>query len=132
MTVGGVDPSRLGRLPPTVQVQPWLPQLAVLRQASAFVTHAEMNSTMEALYSGVPMLALPQMPEQAVNAGRVATLGLGHQLDVRAAMADVLRSALDEVLSSSEIRADLVRMQAAVRAAGGVDAGVETIETYLT
>lgn len=131
MTIGGVDASGLGPLPPTVHVQPWLPQLAVLRQASAFITHAGMNSTMEALYYGVPLLTLPQMPEQAVNADRVVALGLGQQLDVRAVTADALRDALDQVTSSSEIRANLTRMQAEVRAAGGVDAGVQAIENHL-
>jgi MGT family glycosyltransferase len=131
MTIGGVDASGLGPLPPTVHVQPWLPQLAVLRQASAFITHAGMNSTMEALYYGVPLLTLPQMPEQAVNADRVVALGLGQQLDVRAVTADALRDALDQVTSSSEIRANLTRMQAEVRAAGGVDAGVQALENHL-
>jgi MGT family glycosyltransferase len=131
MTIGGVDASGLGPLPPTVHVQPWLPQLAVLRQASAFITHAGMNSTMEALYYGVPLLTLPQMPEQAVNADRVVALGLGQQLDVRAVTADALRDALDQVTSSSEIRANLTRMQAEVRAAGGVDAGVQAIGNHL-
>jgi len=103
MTVGGVDPAELGPLPPTVQMQPWFPQLALLRQASAFITHAGMNSTMEALYYGVPMLTLPQMPEQAVNADRVAALGLGCQLDMQAVTADALRGALEEVSSSSMV-----------------------------
>jgi MGT family glycosyltransferase len=131
MTIGGVDPSRLGPVPPTVQVQPWFPQLAVLQQASAFITHAGMNSTMEALYYGVPLLAVPQMPEQAVNADRVVALGLGHRLAVQAVTADALRAALDAVTSSTAIRANLARMQAEVRAAGGVDAGVQAIEDYL-
>lgn len=113
MTVGGVDPSVLGPLPPTVQVQPWFPQLAVLRQAGAFITHAGMNPTMEALYYGVPMLALPQMPEP------------------RAVTADTLRSALADVTSDPTIRANVARMQAEVRAAGGVEAGVRAIEDHL-
>jgi len=43
----------------------------VLRHARAFLSHAGMNSTMEALHYGVPLVALPQMPEQAANADRV-------------------------------------------------------------
>jgi MGT family glycosyltransferase len=131
MTIGDVDPADVGPLPPTVQVASWFPQLAVLRQASAFITHAGMNSTMEALYYGVPMLALPQMPEQAVNADRVAALGLGRKLDPQAITADALRSAVDQVTLSPVIRTNLDRMQTEVRDAGGAEAGAQAIEEYL-
>ena len=131
MTIGGVDPAEVGPLPPTVQVAPWFPQLSVLREASAFLTHGGMNSTMEALYYGVPMLTFPQMPEQAVNADRVAVLGLGQTLDPQAVTAEALRSAVEELTSSPDIRANLDRMQAEVRSAGGVDAGAHAIEEYL-
>jgi MGT family glycosyltransferase len=131
MTIGDVDPADVGPLPPTVQVASWFPQLAVLRQARAFITHAGMNSTMEALYYGVPMLALPQMPEQAVNADRLAALGLGVKLDPQAITADALRSAVDQVTVSPVIQANLHRMQAEVRDAGGAEAGAQAIEEYL-
>jgi MGT family glycosyltransferase len=131
MTIGDVDPADVGPLPPTVQVASWFPQLAVLRQARAFLTHAGMNSTMEALYYGVPVLALPQMPEQAVNADRVAALGLGVKLDPQAITADALRSAVDQVTVSPVIQANLHRMQAEVRDAGGAEAGAQAIEEYL-
>jgi MGT family glycosyltransferase len=114
-----------------VQIASWFPQLAVLRQARAFVTHTGMNSTMEALYYGVPMLALPQMPEQAVNADRVAALGLGLKLDPQDITADALRSAVDQVTASPVIQANLHRMQAEVRDAGGAEAGAQAIEEYL-
>jgi MGT family glycosyltransferase len=131
MTLGGVDPGEVGPLPPTVQVAPWFPQLAVLRRAAAFVTHAGMNSTMEALYYGVPMLAFPRMPEQAVNADRIAQLGLGRRLGPEVVTAGALRSALDEVTSSPGVRAALARMQAEVRGGGGPEAGARAIEEHL-
>jgi MGT family glycosyltransferase len=131
MTIGDVDPADVGPVPPTVQVASWFPQLAVLRQARAFVTHAGMNSTMEALYYGIPMLALPQMPEQAVNADRVAALGLGRKLDPQTITAEALRSAVDQVTVSPVIQANLHRMQAEVRHAGGAEAGAQAIEEYL-
>jgi MGT family glycosyltransferase len=112
-------------------VAPWFPQLAVLREASAFLTHSGMNSTMEALYYGVPMLTFPQMPEQAVNADRVAVLGLGQPLDPQAVTAEALCSAVEGLTSSPDIRANLDWMQVEVRSTGGVDAGAHAIEEYL-
>lgn len=111
MTVGGVDPSALGPVPDTVEIRPRFPQLAVLRRARAFVTHAGMNSTMEALASDVPMVTLPQMPEQVANAERVVELGLGERLPDKPSPAD-LRAAVDRVAASTEVRANLARMAA--------------------
>ncbi|GAA3867800.1 glycosyltransferase [Saccharothrix violaceirubra] len=49
-------------VPSTVDVRDWFPQPAVLRHARAFVTHGGMNSTMEALYHGVPLIVHPLPP----------------------------------------------------------------------
>lgn len=49
-----VDPATLGELPPNFEVHPWVPQLAVLEQANAFITHAGMGGTQEGLYCGCP------------------------------------------------------------------------------
>ena len=80
MTIGETNPAELGPLPATVQVRRWWPQPAVLRHAAAFVTHAGMGSTMEALYYAVPLVAFPQMPEQAVHADRIQDLGHAQRL----------------------------------------------------
>ena len=47
-----------------------VPQLDILSQASVFITHAGMGGTGEAIYYGVPMIAIPQMDEQAITARR--------------------------------------------------------------
>jgi UDP:flavonoid glycosyltransferase YjiC (YdhE family) len=39
-----------------------------------------MNSTMEALYFGVPLVTFPRQPEQEATARRVEELGLGRRL----------------------------------------------------
>ncbi len=50
----------------------WVPQLAVLGHASAFVTHAGMGGSSEGLWQGVPMVAVPQAVDQFGNAARLA------------------------------------------------------------
>lgn len=121
----------LGPVPGNVDVRSWFPQPAVLRHASAFVSHAGMGSTMEALYYGVPLVCVPQMLEQEVNAGRVAELGLGVRLDAARLTADDLRAAVDAVTGDAAVRAGLDRMQHAVRTAGGAVAAAEAIEAHL-
>ncbi|PSK86927.1 MGT family glycosyltransferase [Murinocardiopsis flavida] len=131
MTVGGLDPAALGPIPPAVDVRPWFPQPAVLRHAAAFVSHAGMNSTMEALYYGVPLVTVPQTPEQEANADRVRELGLGERLDADAATADALRAAVERVVSDPAVRANVESMRRAVRGAGGAARGADLIEAHL-
>ena len=81
MAVGDrVDTGALGPVPGNIEVRPYFPQLAVLRHSDVFVSHAGMNSTMESLFNAVPLVTVPQMPEQEANAHRVEELGLGSRL----------------------------------------------------
>ncbi|MBL8925773.1 MAG: glycosyl transferase [Pseudonocardia sp.] len=121
----------LGAVPANVDVRPWFPQPAVLRHAAAFVSHAGMGSTMEALYYGVPLVCVPQMAEQEVNAARVAELGLGVRLDPEGLTADDLRAAVDAVTSDAAMRVALDRMRTATRSAGGAVAAADAIEAHL-
>jgi MGT family glycosyltransferase len=132
MAVGErVQSDDLGAVPGNVDVRPWFPQPAVLRHARAFVSHAGMGSTMEALYYGVPLVCVPQMLEQEVNAARVAELGLGVRLDPDGLAAADLRAAVDTVTADTAVRAALDGMRAAIRRAGGEVAAADAIETHL-
>ncbi|MFJ9282614.1 macrolide family glycosyltransferase [Kitasatospora aureofaciens] len=131
VSVGGAPRSALGAVPGRVEVRSWFPQLAVLRRAAAFVSHAGMNSVMEALTYGVGIVAVPRTPEQAANAGRLAELGLGVRLDAEAAGAGELRAAIDRVASDPAVRAALAEMRRAIRRGGGAARGADLVEGYL-
>ncbi|SFS81707.1 macrolide family glycosyltransferase [Saccharopolyspora flava] len=133
MSVGSrIDITGLGEIPANFDVRPSFPQPAVLRHATAFVTHAGMNSTMEALHHGVPLVSVPQMPEQAANAARAAELGLGIKLDTDAVTAAELRASVDRISSDAEVRAHLDRMRELVRSSGGAPAGADALESFLS
>ena len=67
-----------------------------------------------------------------INADRVEELGLGMRLDAEALTVDTLRSAVGQVTSSSQIRANLDRMRMAVHNGGGAPGGAAAIEEYLS
>ena len=59
---------------------------------------------MEAVYYGVPMLAMPQMGEQVLTAMRMQELGLGEAvIDKRQVTVELLRDRIQHMLGSKEL-----------------------------
>src|SRR5919202_6292125 len=92
-----IDPSTFVRIPDNFLVRPYVPHVEVLEHTDVFVTHGGMNSVMEAIYYGVPIVVVPQQPEQAMTAARVVELGLGLALEAGQLPAGVLRDAVATV-----------------------------------
>ncbi|MCX6500757.1 MAG: glycosyltransferase [Arthrobacter sp.] len=133
MAIGDrVEVAELGPIPAIAEVRPTFPQLDVLRHADVFVSHTGMNSTMEALYFGVPLLAFPLQPEQEANARRVEDLQLGRRLPVEGLSAALIRTAVTDLGGDPEVRRNLRTMSQRVRGAGGSVAAADAIEHYLS
>lgn len=126
------DPAQLGEIPANFTVARYHPQLAVLANTDVFITHGGMNSTMEALSYGVPLVVISQMPEQTVTAERVADLGLGLSLDKFSLTSEVLRDAVYRVLNEPSFRQEAAKMQAAIRESGGYKQAADEIIRFST
>ena len=102
-------------------------ELAVLMHPNvrAFASHCGMGSLQEALFAGVPLLAMPAMLEsdQVTNAARaVGNLRVGLSFDARPGhdeiTADALKSKLRRlVLDGSEFRTNAARHSTQYRSA---------------
>ena len=125
-----VDPSALNPIPSNFLVEPYVPQLEILQRASAFITHGGMNSTMESLYYGVPIVAIPQMQEQAMTAQRIEELGLGVMLDKSSIPPENLRQAVERVSNDAALHARVSEMQQHVRNAGGYKKAADAILAF--
>ncbi|CAD6333370.1 unnamed protein product [Miscanthus lutarioriparius] len=93
------------RDPAAGRIVPWTDQLRVLCHPSVggFFTHCGMNSTLEAVYAGVPMLTLPIAFDQPTNSRLVAEVwktGVG--------LRDMARA--DGVVGREEIAAAVERL----------------------
>ncbi|WAH98526.1 macrolide family glycosyltransferase [Arthrobacter sp. MMS18-M83] len=132
MAIGDrVEKSELGDIPENFEVRPVFPQLQVLSHANAFLSHTGMNSTMEALYFAVPLVAFPLQPEQQANARRVEDLGLGRRLPLEGLTPELIRETVIEVSEDPAIRGNLDAMGARVRGSGGAPAAADAIEDFL-
>lgn len=114
-----------------VRVLPAVPQVELLGRTDVFVTHGGMNSVMEALSQRVPMVVVPQTPEQAVTADRVAALGLGVRLDRAATTPAALREAVEGVAAAAEVRRAVDRLGQDARVAGGGRAAADALQRYV-
>ncbi|MFC7329055.1 macrolide family glycosyltransferase [Marinactinospora rubrisoli] len=132
MAVGGhLDASELGRVPENFDIRPRFPQLAVLSHADVFLTHAGMNSTMESLYFGVPMVAVPQMAEQDANARQAERLGFALRLGKADITADLLRRSVDQIHADQQVRGSVTEMGRKLRATDGAAAAADALEAHL-
>ncbi|WP_203631319.1 macrolide family glycosyltransferase [Streptomyces halstedii] len=123
-----VDAGELGTIPSNVEVHSWVPQLAILEQADAFVTHAGMGGSSEGLYTGVPMIAVPQGAEQFMNADRLVELGVARRIDTADATPEALRTALRELTTDPEVARRSAELRSGAREEGGTARAADLIE----
>ncbi|MFD1831670.1 macrolide family glycosyltransferase [Streptomyces desertarenae] len=132
MSVGAeVARVRVGELPEGFEVHAAVPQLDVLAASSVFVTHGGMGSVMEAVALGVPLVVVPQMAEQRVNAERVRALGLGVYLPREEVTGEALRDAVRTVRNNPRVRAALATLGQDISQAGGSSAAADIVEKVL-
>ena len=127
-----IKPESLGSIPNNVTVAPFLPQLDILAKASLFLTHAGTGSVMESIWFGVPMIGIPQMPEQMMTASRLEELGLGKAfLDTNQVTSQSLRTAIEEVLENESYRNRLAHFQKDMKSSGGYELTATKIVEFL-
>lgn len=131
--LGSIDPASLKDIPANVEVGQMVPQLDILSQASVFITHAGMGGTGEAIYYGVPMIAIPQMEEQAITARQIEKLGLGVAfLDKSAITSEALKTAIQKLLTESSYKAAAEQFSADMKTLGGAKASAEALLHFLS
>jgi zeaxanthin glucosyltransferase len=128
---GATEPAELGYVPGSPIVVKAAPQLALLERASLCITHAGMNTTLEALSHGVPMIAIPITNDQPAVAVRIAWTKTGEVVEHDNCTVDRLKTAIVQVLSQSEYRQNALKLKAEIEQAGGVKTAAEIIEANI-
>ncbi|MBE2267081.1 MAG: agmatine deiminase family protein [Anaerolinea sp.] len=130
----GASASKLTDVPPNFIVREFVPQLQVLERADLFITHGGMNSATEAMYYGVPVVAVPQQFEQTMVAGRMAECGAGVAIGMKAPYGRIsaheLRAAAEQVLGDSTYRRRAKALGESLRTAGGHMRAADEIQLF--
>lgn len=102
-------------------VVPYAPQLAVLGRASAVVTHAGLNTALESLACGLPLVALPVTNDQPGVARRLEALGVAVLIRPAKASPQRLRQAIARVLKEPSYREQARHWQQQLQTACGAE-----------
>ena len=121
---------RLKNVPSNIHIYPSVPQLAVLKMADVFVTHGGMNSVSEALVCGTPMVVIPFVSDQPVNAECVEKLGVGQKLSYNLINKGSLNKAVFDLLKDEQILQNMEKVQEWIRQSPGNKGGAEIIFDY--
>jgi zeaxanthin glucosyltransferase len=120
----------LGALPSHLLACNYIPQLKLLPEVSAFITHGGANSVMEALKFEVPMILSPICNDQFHQAHFVARSGVGRVLNLAEASVTECRATLRDVVENQTIRAALKRVADSYQSDGAFKAA-ELIESLV-
>jgi MGT family glycosyltransferase len=90
-----------------------------------------MGTTLEFLYHGVPVVAVPSTPFNAEVAYRMAELGVGLSVPGRGVTPVVLKNAVDTAWMDKALRSRARRMQDNLRSKRGAELAADTIEEFL-
>ena len=107
------------------------PQQAALARADAVVTHAGLNTVLDALAAGTPMLALPIAFDQPGVAARVVHVGAGLRLLPALASTGALQKALRRLLDEPAFAQRANAIGVSVREAGGAELAADLVEAAL-
>jgi zeaxanthin glucosyltransferase len=129
LSVGhSINPDDLRPIPPDAIIVRTAPQLQLLKRAALCITHAGLNTTLEALAQGVPMVALPIGYDQPGVAARIEYHRVGESLEVAALTGKQMLRAIRKVLENPSYRARARYFQKVIKRTRGLEVAADRIE----
>jgi zeaxanthin glucosyltransferase len=118
----------IGPIPASAIVVSKAPQLELLKRAELCITHAGINTTLESLALGVPMVAIPVGFDQPGIAARIVWHGVGKSVPVAPMSEENLSAAIQEVLGNPGYRDAARRFQRTIARNNGLDRAADVLE----
>jgi UDP:flavonoid glycosyltransferase YjiC (YdhE family) len=95
-----------------------------------------MNSVLEGLYFGIPLILIPQQIEQLLIALNIVSQGadiaLRDNMVGKYVTASELRDALEKILGEPQFKKAAKSMQSSLRQTGGYRQAADEIQAYIT
>lgn len=125
---GGMNAEAVQALPGSPLVVEYAPQLELLAKASLTITHGGLNTVLDSLKQGVPLVAIPITYEQPGTGARIRWTDTGKVIPLTRLTIPRLRAAIQRVLMEDSYLNNALRLKQAIRQAGGVKRGADIIE----
>jgi zeaxanthin glucosyltransferase len=128
-----IDQKELGSVPANTLVVRTAPQIELLRRAVLCITHAGLNTTLESLAQGVPMIAIPIGYDQPGVSARIAHHGVGEFIEIERLSVQGLSERIEEVLNDPRYRIRAEHFANVIAKTRGLDLAIDAIErAFLT
>jgi MGT family glycosyltransferase len=132
ITLGGrSNPDSLADLPGRPVVVGDAPQLELLRGAEIVITHGGLNTVLETLREGKPILAIPIAYDQPAVADRLAWLGVAEVVPAKGVTSARILSSLQKLLANGSYRSAALILQDRIRNDNGLLRAADLIEAAL-
>jgi MGT family glycosyltransferase len=118
----------LGPIPSNTIVVRVAPQIELLKRAALCITHAGLNTALEALAQGVPMVAIPIGYDQPGVAARIAYHGVGEFVEVGNLTVRRLLELIVKVRANTSYRDKARWFQKVLGETRGLDVAADIIE----
>jgi MGT family glycosyltransferase len=129
LSLGGSLQSELfSSLPGNPIVVNFAPQLDLIQKAALTITHAGINTTLESLSYGVPLVAIPIANDQPGIASRINWTGTGKVIQLHELHGSRLRDAISMVLNEKTYTDNAQRLRIAISRSGGVMLAANIVE----
>jgi zeaxanthin glucosyltransferase len=128
---GGLERAKLGKLAGDPLVVSFAPQLEILKRAALVITHAGINTVLESLSEGVPLVAIPLGNDQPGVAARLKARGAGVVVSRHGLAPARLRTAITLVLQERAYRQAAKELQKSIQQFDGAGRAADLIEQIL-
>ncbi|MBD2100079.1 glycosyltransferase [Leptolyngbya sp. FACHB-261] len=126
-----MDTEGIEQLPGSPLVVEYAPQLEVISKAGLTITHGGLNTVLDSLTYGVPLVAIPITYEQPGTGARIRWTGTGEVLPVSALSIPRLQAAIQRVLTGDSYLRSAKRLKQEIHEAGGVNQAANIVEQVL-
>jgi zeaxanthin glucosyltransferase len=122
------NPRDLERIPSNTIVVRTAPQIDLLKRATLCITHAGLNTALEALAQGVPMVAIPVGYDQPGVAARIAFHGVGEFIEIGNLTARRLTDLIAKIKGNPSYRDKAAWFQKVLEETRGLEMAADIIE----
>lgn len=125
---GGMSAEAVQALPGSPLVVSYAPQVEVLARTSLTITHGGMNTVLDSLSHGVPLVAIPITFEQPGTGARIRWTKTGEVIPLSRLSVPRLQTAIQQVLTDESYKQNAQVIQAAIQQSGGVKRAADIVE----